>query len=67
MTDAPCRGCSDRRAGCHASCERYRGWNELHKAELDAGKKARIGDRTANSYAINMIRKIKKEKRRRRR
>ena len=67
MTDAPCKGCTDRFAGCHASCERYKEWQTLHSNELDAEKKARIGDRTANSYAINMIRKIQKEQRRRRR
>jgi hypothetical protein len=37
----------------------------LHKTEIDAAKDARRNERTANSYAINMIRKIKKEKRRR--
>lgn len=67
MTDAPCRGCTHRHAGCHADCEQYKDWCVLHKAETDAAKDARCSERTADSYAINMVHRIKKEKRRRRR
>lgn len=67
MTDAPCKDCTERSAGCHASCGRYRDWTELHKAERDQRYNAKLGDLIANSYAINTIRKIKKEQRRRRR
>lgn len=31
MRCAPCKGCTERRPGCHGSCEKYRQW----KAERD--------------------------------
>ncbi len=65
MTDAPCKGCTDRTAGCHAACGRYRQWQCDHAAELQARRNAKSPGILADSYAINMVHKIKKEKRRR--
>ena len=35
MKDCPCNGCTERRAGCHARCERYKAWVEEHEAEKE--------------------------------
>jgi hypothetical protein len=30
----PCKGCEQRRAGCHALCELYKAWSEKRTAEI---------------------------------
>ena len=32
-TKAPCRGCEDRVAGCHATCERFKEYEKIHAEE----------------------------------
>lgn len=32
---APCKGCSDREAGCHSECQRYKDWSEGEKLSHD--------------------------------
>lgn len=32
---APCRGCSDRSALCHAGCDRYKAWRADLKSKRD--------------------------------
>lgn len=32
-TQSPCRGCQDRRGECHASCEKYQEFVEIHTKE----------------------------------
>ena len=34
MTNQTCKGCPDRHPGFHDSCERFRAWQQEHKAEL---------------------------------
>lgn len=34
MTNSTCKGCLDRKPGCHDHCERFKAWQQLHKAEL---------------------------------
>ena len=36
----PCKGCLDRHAACHASCDRYKAWQEARQPELEARKKS---------------------------
>lgn len=33
MPGPPCKDCEQRRAGCHAGCERYKTWKEALTAE----------------------------------
>lgn len=40
----PCMDCKDRKVGCHATCERYQGWNRSRKAILDKRLKAHLID-----------------------
>lgn len=35
MNDTPCHGCTERRAGCHAECEKYKTWVEEREAEKE--------------------------------
>lgn len=35
MTNPTCNGCPDRKPGCHDQCERFKAWQQPHKAELD--------------------------------
>ena len=65
MTDAPCKGCTERSAVCHAACGRNRQWQRDHAAELQARRNARSPGILADSYAIGKIRKIRKQRRRR--
>lgn len=30
MNTPPCKDCSDRKVGCHSSCENYVGWTKEH-------------------------------------
>jgi len=32
-TNSPCLDCSDRAEGCHATCEAYRSFQEVHEQE----------------------------------
>lgn len=34
MPNSTCKGCPDRKPGCHDHCERFNAWQQLHKAEL---------------------------------
>lgn len=34
--DTPCRGCGERRVGCHATCKFYREWKANHDAKRSA-------------------------------
>ena len=33
MTNPTCKGCPDRKPGCHDHCERFKAWQQLHQAE----------------------------------
>lgn len=30
---APCKGCEDRKVGCHATCEKYKAYRAVKEAE----------------------------------
>lgn len=34
MTNQTCKGCPDRKPGCHDQCERFKAWQHPKKAEL---------------------------------
>lgn len=37
----PCKGCAERKVGCHAGCERYATW---HAAHIEASKARKLSD-----------------------
>ena len=56
----PCKGCTERRGGCHAVCEQYKAAKaeyETLKAERD--KKRRV-TRVLNDYASDMVSRNRK-------
>lgn len=59
---APCKDCSERFVGCHASCHRY--------AEFKAGCEARREERTKlhpiADYTIDITKRVQKAANRRR-
>lgn len=36
MTKTPCYLCKDRELGCHAICQKYIDWQDIHKEEAKA-------------------------------
>ena len=53
----PCKGCSDRRVGCHGDCQKY----SEYKAELDGektvAKNACVNDHKTSDYEYRRHRK----------
>ena len=42
LTKSPCYGCTERNAECHAVCEKYLEYEEIHKRETDEIFKRRV-------------------------
>ena len=40
-TKSPCFECQDRKSGCHADCDRYALYKEVHESEVEEIKKKR--------------------------
>lgn len=61
MMQAPCEGCTDRRLGCHAECERY--------AAFDAERKQLQAERILrnDSYPVDNPEKLRSIRRKYRR
>ena len=38
-TNSPCYGCQERSVGCHAECEGYREFLEIHEQEIEVIRK----------------------------
>ena len=64
MKNAPCKGCEDRRLGCHGKCEKYRAWRAGMDEEARRKRLAKLGDeaaimavlRTKRRYCWNKLR-----------
>ena len=41
--DAPCKGCTDRKQGCHGQCEHYKAFRETMDERIKAQAQARAG------------------------
>ena len=55
MLNAPCKGCQDRKAGCHGKCGKYREW----RAEIDRIAEKRRREQEANEVAAISVRRVK--------
>lgn len=53
LRDNPCKGCSDRHAGCHGTCTEYKEWREAYSNFKDEEAKER--------YMHNSITRMQKE------
>lgn len=55
--ECPCRYCEDRHTGCHASCERYAGYD----AERKAISKARFEQLELDTLQVDRLLKRRKK------
>ncbi|MCR4886288.1 MAG: hypothetical protein K5919_05170 [Clostridiales bacterium] len=56
MKNAPCKGCEDRRLGCHGKCEKYRAW----RAGMDQAARRRQLEHAADDANIQGVMRSKK-------
>ena len=68
MYDAPCKGCPDRKAGCHGKCGRYKEWRdeidriaEKRRLEHQADEVAAISVRRTKQYHWNRKGRVRKK------
>lgn len=47
-----CYKCLDRKAGCHAECEKYKAWKEEHNAKTAEIRAAKDKEREIESVSI---------------
>lgn len=59
MIENPCRGCDNRKAGCHGSCNKYKLWRAIHFAELNKARRNVDKCNINNDQSINMIKRRK--------
>ena len=57
---APCKGCSDRTAGCHGNCEGYAAWVKEKEAINDKILSNKTTENLSKETAINSLIKRKK-------
>lgn len=63
---APCKGCSDRFVGCHASCPRYAEFKAGCEARREARREARTKLHPIADYTIDITKRVQKAAHRRR-
>ena len=56
MKNAPCKGCEDRRLGCHGKCEKYKAW----RAGMDKAAEKRRLEHEADEASILAVIRTKK-------
>lgn len=59
----PCMGCADRYPGCHASCEKYKGWRKDYDAMQKAVRDEYEKNTVVASMQIKTSQRIKKRRR----
>lgn len=60
--DYPCRGCLERSASCHGSCERYLAAREAYNQRKDAEWESRSVEMLTDHYQRKAIQRIKKRR-----
>lgn len=55
--DCPCKGCSDRNAGCHSACEKYADWSKEEKAINDKITAAKMTETMKNEVELKGIKR----------
>lgn len=61
--EPPCKGCTDRSAGCHGKCEAYLSWHEQHVAKQREIRSKIEAENITNAFYIESGIRIRKEKR----
>lgn len=57
--NSPCRGCADRRVGCHDKCKRYKEWRKALDERNDVIHKNIKEEADFNTAHINAVSKRK--------
>lgn len=55
-----CWHCTERRVGCHGSCERYAAWLKAERERKDAERAAKAEKSAMDEYVIERIEKLKR-------
>ena len=58
---APCKDCTERKAGCHSACEKYREWKVGHEVEREAITQKKLEAMNYYDYKVKQIIKTKKK------
>ena len=64
-TMPPCKGCEERKVGCHSVCDGYKKWQAQELARKDEAYSLYKTERIAEDYVVEKIRDNKKKKGRR--
>ena len=58
---APCRGCEERKVGCHSACPKgYTEWKEWLEEKKEETRRRRALERGADAYVNDAKRRMKK-------
>ena len=60
----PCRGCGERRVGCHGTCQRYLGWAEAREHYRNGKRDEAARRRDMTEYQTSFRRKLGYHRRR---
>lgn len=58
MEAAPCWGCAERAAGCHANCKKY----GAYRAEVDRRRERRSAQRIEDDQVMREMERMKKRR-----
>lgn len=60
--NAPCKGCQDRHATCHANCEDYISWKANYDEQVNVRKFIEKVNREADSDSIRRVMLVRRRK-----
>lgn len=67
MAAVPCNNCTERRAGCHGTCERYKGWKAEREAWADRKNAEKKKEQDVIDYQLKAVDKVEKARKMRKR
>ena len=56
--------CPNRRSGCKSTCEEWKKWEIIHKAEVEQEQKKRAQERNLNSFEYEQPKRMEKARHR---
>ena len=61
-TEPPCKGCEERKVGCHSVCDGYKKWQEYESAKRIEAHRLHRSEAEARDYVVTRIRTMKAKK-----
>lgn len=58
--ESPCRHCTNRQAGCHSSCGKYKEWRAEYEKHINAVKERRMQEYILRDYEQKKHKNLKK-------